>query len=1746
MTRNNSTIKRLVLYGVLAGMVSQSALAAVTDISNVPLATGGGSTILPNLLFDLDDSGSMNWDFMPDYVSPNTFGVALTQSKPCMSPAGGGGTACAPGDPPYAAGGAKGFNGVGYDPNFYYRPGIGPNGQPLLNPPGGLPLGNPVTTTLVPDDTYSHSPYGSSTTNVDLATAIPDMNYCNTNNVCKRNGADTSGTLVGGTAFDPAAGAGNTMPAGQFPYRTNPANASTAIFGLPEMMPIASFTRTGTTVTATTVEAHGLATTDTVYVASPASVGVTCVAVTAVTANTFTYSTSTSGSVAATSGAYRKCDAGSFARAANVVTVTEAGHGLAANDIITTFVASGNAMNVTNASVTAVTPTTFTYTTGSSGAIGATAGFWVRTGLYNAGTQIAGPAIAYAIVPVEYCSDPSLTNCVQVIPGNTPPAGFTLAAYVRFCQTQAQALAPGGVGDASGTPRCRSKYNETGSITQYEYVRYGWFKRDTIKSSVTSYGNRPNRADCAAAPNCTYDEELNNYARWYTYYRLRIQTMKSSVGLSFLPFIGNPSGTPPKPNALRLGLITMHAQDSGTVSSSKYLRISDFDTTQASNFYNKFYQQTPVNATPLQEALSRAGWIFAGKLNTGLTAGIPTTDDPIQAACQRNFTLLTTDGYWNNEAFYPPKTLAGKTILNLDAAPSTLMGSTLVDRSTTGTLDGSASTSTVFTPTGGQSEQVLCQGNNVANFPTLGGPTACSCAPKEHKVIQQDKTTGTENDYSNGVLISSTNTTNQLYTNIAPGCVTGNWTEQDTPQTATEDKVCREGTSGSNAVFSDGSTVSCGSCNKKSYLLIRQSKTQTQTLITTDGVQTQNNTVPGTSTYTYSTNGTTFSATEPTGKNCANTAPVSTLSPNPQATSGAPINTSGTGTALSVWSPNPQNITPGAPTSTFSAGGTASTVADTALYFYQTKLRGGTDMNGDATGPTFSPNTNPPNTVDLSTNSVPVKTGAKDFIPYQHMVTFGLGLSDGLMRFQTDYDTASNGDFFNIKSGTVGGCFWTTGSCNWPIPGDNTNANLDDLWHAAVNGRGSFYSALNSQAVVQGITSALTVLNAQVSSASASATSSPNVTQTDNQIFSTTYETNTWSGKVFAQTIDPTTGNVSPTIQWQADQLLLSKVAASSDTRNILTFDGTSATKVKPFTWASLNSTQQAFFSNRCSPPAPATQMSQCSLLTPTDLTSANDGSQMVGFLRGQQALEGTVYRDRLVIDTITGAAQNTVMGDTITAKPVFVRNPTFSYVDAVTPTYATFAAANASRAPRVYVGANDGYLHAFDGSTGDESWAYAPGFLMPGMYALADTGYASQHRFFADGSPESFDVFDSAAGAWKTILIGGSAGGGRGYYALDITDPVNPKGLWEFCSDPTLCSISDADLGLSYGNPVVGKRSSDGKWVAVLTSGLNNNVSPGTGGGFFFVLDAITGAVQNKVPTNSGASNVGTAATPSGLMKISAFYNASATDATFQYAYAGDQLGNVWRLDLGTSAGACTTPGSGTAPCVGHIATLADATGRAQPITTRPALTHIGSNRVLYIGTGRYLGNSDLSDPGAASGIAWQQTLYGFKDKDADYGSNLRTGANLVVQTLTKINTTDRGISSNPVNWNTQDGWMVDFNPAADPSPGERVNIDPRLVLGTVKVVTNTPSAGGSCAVGGSSRDYDFDFRTGSAIATATGGVVGRSLGATIAVGMAIVQLPSGAIKDIITGADTSKTTVDVQINSGGGGVKRFSYRER
>src|SRR4029077_17634515 len=176
-----------------------------------------------------------------------------------------------------------------------------------------------------------------------------------------------------------------------------------------------------------------------------------------------------------------------------------------------------------------------------------------------------------------------------------------------------------------------------------------------------------------------------------------------------------------------------------------------------------------------------------------------------------------------------------------------------------------------------------------------------------------------------------------------------------------------------------------------------------------------------------------------------------------------------------------------------------------------------------------------------------------------------------------------------------------------------------------------------------------------------------------------------------------------------------------------------------------LSAAEKAFFTNKC---VPLSTMAQCGTLSFTNQTTVNLGPALVGFLRGQQSGEGTLFRDRTELDPVTNNPINTVLGDTINAQPVAVGLPFLQYEKETLPevsgaeTYPTFRDTRvATRVGQLFVGANDGFLHSFNSDDGTENWAYAPRFLLPAMSQLADTGYPGQHRFFVDGSPEATDV---------------------------------------------------------------------------------------------------------------------------------------------------------------------------------------------------------------------------------------------------------------------------------------------------------------------------------------------------------------------------------------------------------------------
>lgn len=816
-------------------------------------------------------------------------------------------------------------------------------------------------------------------------------------------------------------------------------------------------------------------------------------------------------------------------------------------------------------------------------------------------------------------------------------------------------------------------------------------------------------------------------------------------------------------------------------------------------------------------------------------------------------------------------------------------------------------------------------------------------------------------------------------------------------------------------------------------------------------------------------------------------------------------------------------------------GGTATnasnTLADVAMYYYKTDLRPAGSVNALGT--------------DVSANDVPGSGSDKE--TQQHMTTFTLGLgAPGEMTYSPTYKIDTSGDFYNVKVGTINSasgtpCSWEgkNAPCDWPVPSPGTPSTIDDLWHAAVNGRGTYFSATDPASLSTGLSGALAGVSARNGTAAAASTSNPNVTSGDNFVFSSTFTTVGWFGELERRHIDLTTGEVSSTIDWAAQAKLDARVGTAADTRTIYTFDAADGyapgTKLKPFLWVDLTTAEQADFGA-----ADVATLSQYPNLT-TAQKSAAAGQNLVNFIRGQ-----TGNQDTATVTTNLYRYRQHTLGDIVSAEAVYVKAPLYNYSDAY---YSTFKSNNQSRQGVVYVAANDGMLHAFNADTGEEMWAYIPSIVMPSLYKLADKNYGSQHRYYVDGTPTVGDVclnttFDATTGKavcnsasdWHTILVGGLNGGGRGYYALDITNPSSPKALWEFTvRDPnvTACAATataavgaadDCDLGYSYANPVITKKK-DGTWTVMVTSGYNN-VSPGDGQGYLYVLNAKTGLIINKIGTGQGSTT-----SPSGLAKINAWVDDPMTDNTALRVYGGDLTGHLWRFDINgdiTAAGIAAQ----------SLATFQDSNTNPQPITTKPELGNVDGHAVIYVGTGRYLGASDLAD-------TLPQSFYAIKDplNATSYG-DVRTNTALVKQTLTttidavtggKIRTG----SNNAVNFATNIGWYVDL-----PDSGERINTDPVLGLGTLTFTTNVPNSN-ACTVGGYSWLYFFDYRNGTPVATSGNGMVAERLGNSLATRPILVRLPNNTVEALTRLSEGRTIKSDVPIGGGGVSLKRINWRE-
>jgi type IV pilus assembly protein PilY1 len=853
--------------------------------------------------------------------------------------------------------------------------------------------------------------------------------------------------------------------------------------------------------------------------------------------------------------------------------------------------------------------------------------------------------------------------------------------------------------------------------------------------------------------------------------------------------------------------------------------------------------------------------------------------------------------------------------------------------------------------------------------------------------------------------------------------------------------------------------------------------------------------------------------------------------------------------------------------------GSTNTLADVAMYYYKTDLR-----------------------TDLANN---VPTTQKDSASFQHMTTFtvGLGLA-GQLNFDPNYESQTVGDFKDIKQGAK----------NWPVPVSNSETTLDDLWHAAVNGRGTFFSAKNPVDLANGLAETINSLQSRVGAGAAAATSNLQPVAGDNFAFTAQYQTIAWTGDLEARTIDLDTGFVAYRSLWSASAQLDQRTAGN---RTIYTFDSNdtnpptsgNGNRLKTFCWpgAYASSLYPKCGLGIGEAELSATDMSNFDPLTlPQAVTWPTDGSgrdlsasnqNLVDYLRGDTSNESQggvtstdLYRNRLHL-----------LGDIVDAQPAYVKAAPFGYGSgsyaSVDPHYQDFKkttdGTTATRKGTVFAASNDGMLHAFETDPdnvpyyqtagistvvtsddafagtldpdprigeGAERWAYIPSIVIPRMKNLASIPYS--HQYFVDGSPAVGDVcFGHTLSTpcantsdWHTILVGGLNAGGRGFYALDVTQPDAPKALWELkggsgttCltdaqanpnpADPTATLYyQDCNIGLSFGNPIITKRMSDGKWVVLLTSGYNN-VFPGNGQGYLYVVDAQTGAILNRIGTGVGCDGLSAVAPcvpgnidPSGFSRINAWVDNAFLNNTAQRVYGTDLKGNVWRIQL--------DPGAAGYLTAVRITTLTDGS-TPQPITTRPELALINNTPVVYVATGKLLGTSDTS-------TTQVQSIYAFTDDLTSLGAvSIRTDSAYVQQFLTSSGTDSRTATSNAVDWTTQKGWYVDL-----PDTGERANVDPILQLGTLVVPTNVPS-NDTCVAGGYGWVNYLDYKSGSYVTGATANMASTKIGASLVVGVNVVQLPGGTVKTIVTTADNQQLTQDTPVSPPSVAGRRVSWRE-
>ena len=513
------------------------------------------------------------------------------------------------------------------------------------------------------------------------------------------------------------------------------------------------------------------------------------------------------------------------------------------------------------------------------------------------------------------------------------------------------------------------------------------------------------------------------------------------------------------------------------------------------------------------------------------------------------------------------------------------------------------------------------------------------------------------------------------------------------------------------------------------------------------------------------------------------------------------------------------------------------------------------------------------------------------------------------------------------------------------------------------------------------------------------------LTSNQESLFRTEYEMDTWSGGVYKYAISDA-GVFSASTPLNFGDVLDARTGGYA-TRLIVTRNGNSNIA---FAWNSLSGTQQGY------------------------LGTSTTGPTILNFLRGDRSNEGGTTIPRM---------RGSALGDIVHSRPYYVS-------DLVASDGRTL---NATPKPTIFVGANDGMLHAFDAVTGAERWAYVPSMLIAKMKALTVSPYV--HDYYVDGGIQVANILSGT----KRILVGALGAGGKGLYALDITGPSRlaptteasaaSNILWEI----TNASSGFGALGDTFSNPIITKLG--GVDVVIVGNGYNNTSDYKAR---LFVINANTGALITSIAPSTAD---GSSSNPNGLSTPVAVD--ANKDGNVDTVYAGDLNGTLWKFDMSAST-----------------ATALLTTSPAQPITSTPAVgMHPNGGYMVNFATGAMLTTADTMD-------TTNYYAYGIWDGAPALNAALLSQTIAArCYTASPCTSRVRTVSSNQPNWasgaSNHKGWKVQL-----PVGGEKVVGDgsfianSRFYFNTYNPTISTTPAGTTTAVKGENWLMELNYLTG------------------------------------------------------------------